>query len=138
MADHDARLHPSFIGQSGQAKTQSLDSDEIDLFAQAPARIVLAKAGRTDEGFSLEFGCVGAQVLAGEGETQGRYSGEAQCSCSEPDMDWVRGSNRYSSAVRLRSPIITWAGRPGRRPAVRPSALRKASTWFTGTVTSTA
>ena len=52
-------------GHTGQAQTQGLDPHEIDLFAQDPARIILAKTRGPDQGLRFIVRRILAKVGAG-------------------------------------------------------------------------
>ncbi|MNR07951.1 hypothetical protein D3C85_1240850 [compost metagenome] len=64
MADGDARAHADLVRIGGQAQTQGLNAQKVDLFFQNPARVVLAEARRLDQGGGFVLRRIGADVLA--------------------------------------------------------------------------
>src|SRR5690606_16487901 len=65
VADHDPRRRPGLVDVGRQTQPQGLQAQQIDLLAQDPARVVLAKAGRLDQGVGLVGGGVGDQAVLG-------------------------------------------------------------------------
>ncbi|MNE41074.1 hypothetical protein D3C80_1351260 [compost metagenome] len=64
VADSDARPNASLVDVGGQAQTQGLDAQEVDLFFQNPAGVVFAEAGRLHQGKGFVLRRIGADVLA--------------------------------------------------------------------------
>ncbi|MNJ75837.1 hypothetical protein D3C77_730000 [compost metagenome] len=64
MADGDARAHADLVRIGGQAQTQGLNAQKVDLFFQNPAGVVFAEAGGLHQGSGFVGRRIGADVLA--------------------------------------------------------------------------
>ena len=76
VTGNDVRPHPEFVDQRAEAEPQRLDTHQVDLAAEQPARIVFAKAGGLHHrlglvgigiGLELRFGLGKHSDLAGTG-----------------------------------------------------------------------
>ena len=67
MADDDALL-AKLVDVGPQAQAQGLDAEEVDLGAEQPAGVILAKAGGLHEGQVLVVGGLRDEISAGEGQ----------------------------------------------------------------------
>jgi hypothetical protein len=63
VADDDAAVAER-LDVGAEAEAQRLDAEQVDVGAEQPAGVVLAKAGRLDQGFGLVGDGVGDEVRA--------------------------------------------------------------------------
>jgi hypothetical protein len=66
VADDDLGL-AEFADIGAKTLAKRLDAQQVDLRSEQPAGVVLAKAGRLDQGFALVGGGIGLEIGAGRG-----------------------------------------------------------------------